>query len=67
MQPKVVQSIMGHQHYSTTIDIYTHVTDAKFEEEIDKFGLALGGETIEEAEEMEEGEEGEGAGFGMIM
>lgn len=33
---------MGHQHYSITIDIYTHVTDAKFEEEIDKFGLALG-------------------------
>ena len=22
MQPKVVQKIMGHQHYSTTIDIY---------------------------------------------
>lgn len=64
MQPKVVQSIMGHQHYSTTIDIYTHVTDAKFEEEIDKFGLALGGEPTEEVEEMEEGE---GAGFGLMM
>lgn len=64
MQPKVVQSIMGHQHYSTTIDIYTHVTDAKFEEEIDKFGLALGGEPTEEAEEMEEGE---GTGLGMTM
>ncbi len=48
MQPKVVQSIMGHQHYSTTIDIYTHVTDAKFEGEIGKFGLALEGEPIEE-------------------
>jgi hypothetical protein len=55
---------MGHQHYSTTIDIYTHVTDAKFEEEIDKFGLALGGEPTEEAEEMEEGE---GTGLGMTM
>ena len=64
MQPKVVQSIMGHQHYSTTIDIYTHVTDAKFEEEIDKFGLALGGKPTKEAEEMEEGE---GAGFGLMM
>lgn len=64
MQPKVVQSIMGHQHYSITIDIYTHVTDAKFEEEIDKFGLALGGKPTKEAEEMEEGE---GAGFGLMM
>ena len=36
MQPKVVQSIMGHQHYSTTIDIYTHVTDEKYQEEIGK-------------------------------
>ncbi|MCI9420215.1 MAG: hypothetical protein HFG32_09425 [Eubacterium sp.] len=57
MQPKVVQSIMGHHHYSTAIDIYTHVTDAKFEEEIDKFGLALGGGTTEEEE----------AGFGLMM
>ena len=29
MNPKVVQAIMGHQHYSTTIDIYTHVTETK--------------------------------------
>ena len=28
----------GDQHYSTTIDIYTHVTETKFEEEIAKFG-----------------------------
>lgn len=41
MQPKVVQSIMGHQHYSTTIDIYTHVTDEKYQEEIGKFGRAM--------------------------
>lgn len=64
MQPKVVQSIMGHQHYSTTIDIYTHVTDAKFEEEIEKFGLALEEEPTEEAEDMEEGED---TGFGLMM
>ena len=64
MQPKVVQSIMGHQHYSTTIDIYTHVTAAKFEEEIGKFGLALEEEATEEVEDMEEGE---GAGFGLMM
>lgn len=64
MQPKVVQSIMGHQHYSTTIDIYTHVTDAKFEEEIEKFGLALKEEPTEEAEDMEEAED---TGFGLMM
>ena len=34
----MVQMLMGHQHYSTTIDIYTHVTETKFEEEIAKFG-----------------------------
>ncbi len=38
MDAKVVQMLMGHQHYSTTIDIYTHVTETKFEEEIAKFG-----------------------------
>lgn len=38
---KVVQSIMGHQHYSTTIDIYTHVTDEKYQDEIRKFGRAM--------------------------
>lgn len=38
MNPKVVQAIMGHQHYSTTIDIYTYVTEAKYKEEIEKFG-----------------------------
>lgn len=41
MQPKVVQQIMGHQHYSTTIDIYTHVTNTKYEEEVGKFGKAM--------------------------
>ena len=49
MQPKVVQSIMGHQYYSTIIDIYTHVTDEKYQEEIRKFGKAM------EAAEQEAG------------
>ena len=64
MQPKVVQSIMGHQHYSTTIDIYTHVTDTKYEEEIGKFGLALKNDVPEKTEDMDEDR---GQGFGMIM
>lgn len=34
MQPKVVQQIMGHQHYSTTIDIYTHVTNTNFHTDV---------------------------------
>lgn len=38
MNPKVVQALMGHQHYSTTIEIYTHVTEQKFDDEIAKFG-----------------------------
>lgn len=28
---------MGHAHYSTTIDIYTHVTEDKMGEELEKF------------------------------
>lgn len=51
MQPKVVQSIMGHQHYSTTIDIYTHVTDEKYQDEIGKFGKAMEPARQTEAEE----------------
>lgn len=41
MNPKVVQGLMGHQHYSTTIDIYTHVTNEKIDDEISKFNIAL--------------------------
>lgn len=37
MNPKVVQRIMGHQNYSTTIDVYTHISDKKLEEEIAKW------------------------------
>ena len=50
--------------YSTTIDIYTHVTDAKYEEEIGKFGLALGDDAAEETEDMDEDL---GQGFGLMM
>lgn len=35
--PKVVQQLMGHAHYSTTIDIYTHVTEDMLGSEMDKF------------------------------
>lgn len=41
MNPKVVQALMGHQHYSTTIEIYTHVTETKFDDEVSKFGSAI--------------------------
>lgn len=47
MQPKVVQNIMRHQYYSTTIDIYTHVTEAMYQEEV-KFGIAVEGQLSEE-------------------
>lgn len=58
---------MGHQHYSTTIDIYTHVTETMYEEEIGKFGMA-----VEESDEdmllddIDEGEDEE-QGFGLMM
>lgn len=67
MQPKVVQNIMGHQHYSTTIDIYTHISEAKYEEEIDKFGMAMDNEDDMSEEEMEDIDQDEGQGFGMMM
>ena len=41
MQPKVVKGIMGYQHYSTTIDIYTHVAGERYQEEIGEFGKAM--------------------------
>lgn len=67
MQPKVVQNIMGHQHYSTTIDIYTHISEAKYEEEIDKFGMAMDNEDDMSEEEMEYIDQDEGQGLGMMM
>ena len=54
LQPKVVQSIMGHQHYSTTIDIYTHVSESKYQEEVGKFGRAMELEESSSGEEPEE-------------
>ena len=54
MQPKVVQSIMGHQHYSTTIDIYTHVSESKYQEEVGKFGRAMEPEEAESKEAEKE-------------
>lgn len=43
MEPKIVQQLMGHAHYSTTIDIYTHVTNTVYDEEIKKFGCLRNG------------------------
>lgn len=52
MNPKVVQALMGHQHYSTTIEIYTHVTEQKFDDEIAKFGNAMVVDTVPNATEV---------------
>ena len=41
MNPKVVQALMGHQHYSTTIDIYTHVMEQDISNEICKMESAI--------------------------
>lgn len=41
MNPKVVQKIMGHARYSTTIDIYTHVMGSTFCLEVEKFGDSI--------------------------
>ncbi len=66
MQPKVVQSIMGHQHYSTTIDIYTHVSEFKYQEEVGKFGRAMEPGEPEEANEGEVMAEEEAGGMGQF-
>lgn len=41
MNPKVVQALMGHQHYSTTIDIYTHVMESDIINEVSKLESAI--------------------------
>lgn len=41
IKPKVVQMLMGHQHYSTTIDIYTHVTEDNIDHETRKMKKAI--------------------------
>lgn len=38
MKVKTVQKLMGHAHYSTTLDIYTHLSDDYLSGEIEKFG-----------------------------
>lgn len=40
MNPKAVQQLMGHKNYSTTIDIYTHITESAIDSEAKKFGFA---------------------------
>ncbi len=40
IEPKVVQTLMGHATISTTLDIYTHVLEKKRESEVLKFGTA---------------------------
>ena len=37
LQPKTVQALMGHAHYSTTVDIYTHIGETIRMEEVEKF------------------------------
>lgn len=41
MQPKVVQMIMGHANFSTTMNIYTHVVGAVSAEDAAKFGTSI--------------------------
>lgn len=41
INPKIVQEIMGHANYSTTIEIYTHVTEEMIKEEVCKFGSTV--------------------------
>ena len=38
---KVVQQLMGHAHYSTTIDIYTHISEEMMGNELEKFKVAM--------------------------
>jgi len=41
LNPKVVQKIMGHAYYSTTIEIYTHITEELYHEDVAKLGNAV--------------------------
>lgn len=41
MNPKAVQKIMGHQNYSTTIDIYTHIMQEEIDSEAFKMTSAI--------------------------
>lgn len=54
LEPKVVQALMGHAHYSTTMDIYTQVTKDKFELEVSKFqGIGTIYESVDSHDETE--------------
>ena len=41
MHPKLVQTLMGHSDYSTTMNVYTHVMEADLMKETAKFPSAL--------------------------
>ena len=41
MNPKVVQKLMGHANYATTINIYTHIMGVAYEEDVEKFNALL--------------------------
>ena len=58
---------MGHQYYSTTIDIYTHVSEFKYQEEVGKFGRAMEAGEPEEANEEDVMVEEETGGMGQIL
>ena len=64
MLPKMVQSIMGYQHYSTTIDIHTHVSESKYQEEAGKIGRAMEPEEMGNEEAEQELRFGMGQTFG---
>lgn len=51
VNPKVTQKLMGHQHYSTTIDIYTHLYEETYAAEIAKIDFGFG--SAEENQEEE--------------
>lgn len=55
---------MGHQHYSTTIDIYTHVSESKYQEEAGKIGRAMEPEEMGNEETEQELRFGMGQTFG---
>ena len=46
MHPKVVQALMGHSDYSTTMNIYTHVSESMLKEESQKIVSLFEGEGI---------------------
>lgn len=41
MNPKVVQKLMGHANYATTIDTYTHIMADTMDLDVDKFNALM--------------------------